>query len=76
MNGLVPAKLDKYKSANRAVGSAGQPRWSCMGESDSEALGGGGGEGEAPYRMVGVTARVAWSCGGFLGVGDRRRARA
>ena len=56
-------------------GAVIQPHRGHIGASNAEALRGSGGEGEGPLLEVGVTARVAWSCGGVLGVGNRRRAR-
>ena len=46
-------KLQKGKSANRAVGATFQPHRSDMGARDSEDSLDGGGEGEAPYRTWG-----------------------
>ena len=61
--------MQKCKSGNRAVGLC----FSHVGASDSEALGGGAGEGEGPYRRwVGVTTRVAWADPWALATGGVR----
>ena len=64
--GLVPEKWQQFPKGKSHGERGDQGRWrsqrSRIGASSSEALGGGAGEGEGPYRMVGcVTARVAWA---------------
>ena len=56
------AEIDESQVGKSSCGAVVQPHWGHIGASDPEALGGGAGEGEGPYRMVGcVTARVAWA---------------